>query len=416
MALLAAATSLSLAAPAAEPHALEPPRAPMAGAAAALCLHGRAVNQETTERLRKYFADDLNADIFAISVDAESSKPEWASRGQSSLSASAHDSPVAVDLRTPLNATGRLVALVPTADPPEEQVAKDVLRGSWAVWEPTIRKRFYLDLSNRLQCAALISEHERLTGKQYTLLAHARMDLSLLAPLPSSVASTWRSTAEAAPSVPHLFKPFGDDHSGVIDILAIGNPAGFAVEVSLRDAITAGLVPFNVKLGKRRELERLPPPHDMLRPVEAGPFVYPEQMTAGHLLVALSERGLVLGRREAWPMCRLDQSGSCRYPGEVLRLLRAHPRLVEQNARIVCESTLARRGDLLANSCCEAPSDGERWLRVASPQSEPACSRYVREAGWKGAQQCAADWSDRNCCQAVSECDEVVSATRSKVQ
>ena len=361
---------------------------PLQHSAAAVCLHGRAANRESVQSLITHLVAPLDADVFAVLIGDESTVAEWDTTAQmSNLTDSAH-------ARAMLEESGRLVAAVSSSDPPVSRLLNDTSRGSWrSLMSATVRQRLYLDLSNRVQCAELV----RTSRRVYSTLVHARMDLHLFEPLPVAVATRWRKTAEHERTVPHIFKPFGDDHMGVIDILAIANEAGMAAEVGVRDAITDGVVPYNTKLDAPRPKGHLDHPELV---------VFPEQLTAGQLIAKHARL-----HREEWAMCRIDSmSGACRYPGEVTRLLRHHMPLATANARIVCNATAAHHGALVDNQCCSARLLGgglrgtQRSGRGGANFSGVTCQAYVSASGWKGFDMCGVDWHDSNCCALVQQC------------
>ena len=297
-------------------------------------------------------------------------------------------------------------------DPTAAQVERDTARGSWDTWDRELRTRYYLDLTNRLQCAGLVGSHELRAGVSYSTYVHARLDFQLFAPLPPAIATEWRLAAEAVPTTPRLFKPYGDDHGGIIEYFAMGNAAGMAVENGVRDAITAGLMPYNT----RSQSIGAGAGNGAVRGF-ASRLAYPEQMSSG---LFHSVPGLRVKRAE-WPMCRVESiGGSCRYPGEVSRLLNLHNDVVRANAQTICGLTATYRPMVISKGCCSQGADATASLtrvgastaaadgQAAEGQEEPSC-RFT-DAEWRGVDSCVVDWKDPGCCRVVSKCNELLEA------
>jgi len=354
---------------------------------AVVCLHGRHANKEATLSIVNNLVEPLGADLLAINVESEKDL------GGGVKNEAGH-APV-TELREWLNVTGRLISLVPASDPTDEQFRKDTARGSWGVFGEAIAERVYLDLSGRLQCADMIRAHEQASGKTFKTLAHARMDFQMFGRLPDAITSTWRQLAESEPSVPHVFKPTGEDSQGVIDFMAISNIAGNSVENGVRDAITAGLVPFNTKFNIFASLK--PTSGNSLGSLEKAdgtPWIFPEQLTAGQFRA--HDVHLV---RMKWPMCRLgSDTGSCRYLGEVSRIMRDHAAVAQQEPQAVCGIAAPWRDTMLARGCCAARA-GSQLLQGTS-----MVSSLCPPSELKGTSTCAADFDDVSCCRVASEC------------
>jgi len=371
--------------------------------AAVVCLHGRHASKEATLSIVQNLVVPLRADLLAINVEVE------VGPGFTNLART-----VAVDeLRNTLNSSGSLVGLVPADDPSDEQRLSDTKQGSWGVFQPGLRNRIYMDLSGRLQCASMVRAYEQASGKKFTTVVHSRSDFLMFDRLPDSIAQGWRRQAESEPAVPHIFKPEGEDSMGIIDFLAISNVAGNAVENGVRDAITAGTaIPFNTDIQKFAMLRPLSNPSAPKYPEDAGadrlleaagdfPMIFPEQMTAGHLV----SHGVRLVR-EKWPMCRIDSdSGSCRYPGEVSRLLNESLSLVQQNARSVCGALSPYSAKMLADGCCTARA-GSPLLQATGLFSSECPPRMLR-----GTATCLHDYDDECCCGAASQCAQLLAAS-----
>eukprot|EP00900_Chrysochromulina_parva_P016514 jgi/Chrpa1/24864/Chrysochromulina_OHIO_Genome00015513-RA len=225
----------------------------------------------------------------------------------------------------------------------EEQQVRDKLRGTpfhrrfgeWAV-------RIYFDLSNQRRCMELVARHERLVKHEYRLLVHIRLDVMLFRPLAPATAA--RLLALPALGPPTVWKPWGDDHGGLIDLMGFANRPG------------ADLI-YGVVGNASRHVTEYEAQHRAEEASQA--FFYPERLTSAQMY----SYGAHV-RRFAWPHCRIDEQLHCRYPGESQRLLRAEPR--------------------------------------AAPPSQLCGSDE-----WKGSSQCALEWDDPECCDLARACEAI---------
>lgn len=415
--------------PSREPATLQvpaPPRTPRqprrgakqaSGGRAALCLHGRAGDKKIARSLIHHFATPLDADIFAL-VNCESYF-HWTGPFAQNSTDDDCSKPPPQYLTNELNKTGRLVRIVHWADDnvTMARMARDIKRGSWSAFR-AFAMRAYLDQNNHNTCEDIIYAHERIHGFQYSILAHSRLDLMLFGgPPPATVrpGEPWRTRAEREPQIPHVFKPDGDDHNGVIDIMTVANRKGFQTCAGVRDLITAGGRPFN-------QVQQM---------YDAPGLVFPEQFTASQLHAANAT--LVRGK---WAQCRVDSSGACRYPGEAARMLFEHPDLAVQSPMPVCAEVATHYALLKKEETCCAGSIGNyqtspdrerilvRWPDMSYPEylfdlfTRPFTffgsifspgHRCDHSNGWKGSFACNSSFEDAHCCTISSACEDLLS-------
>lgn len=380
----------------------------------ALCLHGRAGDQKIAQSLIEHFAAPLNADIFGL-VNCETYF-HWTGPFAQNSTEDDCSKPAPAYLSTALNATGRLVRIVHWADSNAtlERMNREIKQGSWSAFR-AFASRAYLDQNNHNTCDDLIREYEREHGFRYSILAHSRLDLKLFGPPPATVrpGGSWWKAAENEPDTPHVFKPDGDDHNGVIDVMSIANRKGFEVLVGVRDLISAGGKPFNQVLHK----------------YDAPGLVFPEQFTASQLHIR--NASLLRGK---WAQCRVDEHGACRYPGEAARMLFEFPDLAISNPSSVCSEVATHHAILRKQgACCKesvgkyGPDEGNRVVRLSDMLNPDDVldffthpfgfltsvfspnGRCDHANGWKGSFACNSSFSDENCCAISSACADLVS-------
>lgn len=221
-------------------HALEPllleQAAPARASRAAICVHGRAIDEVVTQSLIEGW-QPLDADIFAtLASDAA------VVSGQRVLPST----DVPQDSRHWLNSTGRLVHFEKAPDSNEADSQQAIGRGFWGL-VGMFAIRSYRDLSNHIRCNEIVRAHEKRAGVRYSIIGHCRADMRIVAPLPRAIAESWRIRAEAEAETPHVFVPAAPpyDIQGFLDVSAVGNRRGWEAVVGVRDNVTAGLSPIN---------------------------------------------------------------------------------------------------------------------------------------------------------------------------
>lgn len=310
---------------------------------AALCLHGRAATDEAVSNaLVDHLAAPLDADIFAyVSRDS-------ATEGRPNAIETFEAADVPRGLERLLNRTGRLVLYRLQVDSDEDVAAMEdaISNGSW-YFAQGFAPRAYFDLSNHVACRDIVREHEERTGERYHVLAHSRMDVHYLEPLPRGVADEWRENAERADSegaegvdhmesqhaAPRAWKPDGVDNSGVLDLMSLANRPAWQNLSGVRDAVTAGLLPWNTASDEA---------------VTSTRGFFPEQFTAAQVRACN-----VTLARGAWAYCRVDDLSACRYAEEARMLIEAHP---EASRRYALTVLLARH----VPNMCPSPGDHVR--------------------------------------------------------
>jgi hypothetical protein len=364
-----------------------------ASARAALCVHGRAGSAHGVRSLAENLATPLDADIFVL-VNCES--PFEDEMQDFVVSDCTQAAPPYV--RSAFNASGRLVSFVSKVDSPDEQKQMELdMAPSASQWRRLgeFRSRTYMDLSNHLTCASMIHEHERSAGISYAIIAHSRLDIRYFTSLPPAIASPtgeWRVRAVREATTPHVFKPKGDDHLGVIDITSVANRCGFEVLTGVRDGITQGLRPrFASQWARGTNRGQAP--------------VWPEQFTRSQLHAANATL-----TRKAWPHCREAADGSCRYPGEAARLLFEHMSVARAHPSTVCRSMAYKSVELISADCCD--EDLERHVTgqddtLAPPSSSERFAACTVLTGWKGWPTCGRDFGDPSCCTVASACRDL---------
>ena len=399
---------------------------------AAVCGHGRMnVLAHTAGSLLYYLVEPLQADLFISAALDETRCPDrtMCSNFDRAAEVPHRTRSVAMLSTRDLNQSHRLIGGEIIGDgTAEEQQVRDKLRGTpfhrrfgeWAV-------RIYFDLSNQRRCMELVARHERLAKHEYRLLVHIRLDVMLFRPLAPATAA--RLLALPALGPPTVWKPWGDDHGGLIDLMGFANRPG------------ADLI-YGVVGNASRHVTEYEAQH---RAEEASheAFFYPERLTSAQM----HSYGAHV-RRFAWPHCRIDEQLHCRYPGESQRLLRAEPRAAppSQLCGGVLRHLAARSERRTDAGCCHAARLTPRMSRgmfpglarsqraricIVPPQDScqtpgtppgtraylPPCpgtgthARLARlpswQDEWKGSSQCALEWDDPECCDLARACEAI---------
>ena len=257
-------------------------------------------------------------------------------------------------------------------------------------------RRIFLDLTNQLRCFEQIERHEaRPGGSPYNVIGHVRLDVVLLGVLPAHVLFELQA-AVSSPSRRNIaWVPFGDDHGGIIDMMAIATrPAA------------------QVLRGVRGNASRWVHQHALAR--QSRPFFYPESITRAQL-----QEHRTTVRRFGWRHCRVSDAGHCRYPGEMQRLLRgrfgapiAYNEMLCKTCnhrRLICDGVLrhlaANRVNAVTQAqttCCEAlMAPAPSWANNAT-LGKSQCTPPILDT-WKGGQECSR-WDDDQCCEISAAC------------
>lgn len=319
---------------------------------AAVCGHGRMnVLAHTAWSLLYYLVEPLQADLFISAALDETRCPDrtMCSNFDRAAEVPHRTRSVAMLSTRDLNQSHRLIGGEVIGDgTAEEQQVRDKLRGTpfhrrfgeWAV-------RIYFDLSNQRRCMELVARHERLVKHEYRLLVHIRLDVMLFRPLAPATAA--RLLALPALGPPTVWKPWGDDHGGLIDLMGFANRPG------------ADLI-YGVVGNASRHVTEYEAQHRAEEASQA--FFYPERLTSAQMY----SYGAHV-RRFTWPHCRIDEQLHCRYPGESQRLLRAEPRAAAPSQ--LCGSVLRHLAARLERrtdaGCCHAARLAPRMSRGMFP-------------------------------------------------
>lgn len=249
--------------------------------------------------------------------------------------------------------------------------------------------RIYFDLSNQKSCFRVVREHERKAAHEYGLLVHIRLDIMLFRPLSPPTVARLLTIGEHPAAI--VWKPWGDDHGGVIDLMGFANRAG-------ADLIHGVIGNASAHVHSQRAFH--PQPSDDPRTHS----FFPERLTRAQLELYGAEL-----RRFSWPHCRVDDRVRCRYPGEVQRLLRSFPDVAPPSQ--ACGGVLAhaeeRRERRLAYGCCSKPRLPVRVLSgLVVGEQRPSRAKVCLDE-WKGSSQCAWEWRDAECCEVIAACEAI---------
>ena len=355
----------------------------------AVCLYGRAQPASLASILDN-FATPLTADVFAsvsLSEHTLAMQRQFVNGMDRSHAQVPHESE-ADDLLAQLNRTGRLVRYDAHHDSDDDLSAMRAHLNGSTVW-----RRFgiwgfnaYLDWMNRARCLGSIAGFESHRKQRYAFVGQCRLDIFLFSPLPVSITTSMSSLSAAPKKWLHI--PVGDDNPpGVIDILSVGTRNAAMQFGKAGHSATLDTKCLQQKFSQWDE-ERL--------------AVYPESLAAAALICTS-----VTVTRFEWPHCRVDESGACRYPGEVSRLLKTgyvrpssstRPENADANRTCALMLPEASIGKAVAKACSSLAAN-----------DHPVRNENGLIFGVKGSASCLTNFGDIFCCKAQRRCAAIMS-------
>ena len=377
----------------------------------AICGHGRVGTLWATgEKLLENLVRPLQADLFVLAIAGDSPCPHPHCR--SNVWGSTRDA-AAQTVHRYLSTVPQthLVVEEPTftelaaASPYDRRILQHQYGGFW--------ERTYLDLTNQLKCFEQIERHEAGTGdgSSYDLIGHIRLDVMILDRLPVRILSELQTVTRSQRTA---WVPLGDDHGGIIDLMAFASRPAAQVIRGARGNASRWVHKHILQQAFRHSADD----------GTNSAYFFPERITWTQLYKYNTE-----ARRFEWRHCRVSDAGTCRYPGEMQRLLRGSIGAPIAYSKMLCTTCEHRHlicGGVLSElaardkqeksvaqaptTCCKARSGkAPSWAGAVQLQQTLQCT-LPNLGAWKGGQACNL-WHDHQCCALSAACASVLPHT-----